>query len=297
MSRSAITVLLLTALGPMAWGTTYLVTTELLPSGRPLFVALCRALPIGLLILMLTRQLPNGRWWWRAFVLGSLNIGMFFPLLFVAAYRLPGGVAATIGAVQPLLVALLSWVLLSEAMSKLRFLAAGLGVAGVALLVLKPEARFDQFGILAALVATGLMAIGTVLGKRWGRPVPLMSFTAWQLVAGGILLLPIAFLVEGLPPALNMMNMIGLLYLGVVNTGMAYACWFFGMQRLRATELSFLALLSPLVATCLGWLILNQQFTSLQILGIGLLLTGILVGQMRWQARAQEAKRKITIQP
>lgn len=89
------------ALAPAAWGTTYLVTTELLPEGRPLLLAALRALPAGLLLLLIGRKLPKGRWWGRAAVLGMLNIGLFFPLTFVGAYRLPGGVAATIGAIQP----------------------------------------------------------------------------------------------------------------------------------------------------------------------------------------------------
>ncbi|OEV13552.1 ABC transporter permease, partial [Streptomyces nanshensis] len=87
----------LTALAPASWGTTYVVTTELLPPGHPLFAGLLRALPAGLLALALTRVLPRGHWWWKAVVLGTLNIGAL-PLLFVAAERLPGGVAATLGA-------------------------------------------------------------------------------------------------------------------------------------------------------------------------------------------------------
>ena len=105
--RSATTVALtaLTALAPASWGTTYVVTTELLPPGHPLFAGLMRALPAGLLALAVTRVLPRGDWWWKAAVLGVLNIGALYPLLFVAAERLPGGVAATLGAIQPLLVA------------------------------------------------------------------------------------------------------------------------------------------------------------------------------------------------
>lgn len=96
------------ALAPVAWGTTYLVATELLPDGRPMLAAALRALPAGLVLLAVFRWLPEGRWWQRAFVLGTLNIGLFFALLFVAAYRLPGGVAATVGAVQSLMVSLLA---------------------------------------------------------------------------------------------------------------------------------------------------------------------------------------------
>ena len=74
----------------MAWGTTYLVTTEMLPPGRPLTAAVLRALPAGLLLLAVTRTLPPGSWWWRSAILGTLNIGAFFAFLFIAAYRLPG---------------------------------------------------------------------------------------------------------------------------------------------------------------------------------------------------------------
>ncbi|RQW97557.1 EamA family transporter, partial [Micromonospora globispora] len=104
----------LTAAAPTAWGTTYLVTSELLPADRPLWSGVLRALPAGLLLLAVTRHRPHGAWWWRAAVLGALNIGAFFPLLFYAAYRLPGGTAAVLGAAQPLLVAALSVVALGE---------------------------------------------------------------------------------------------------------------------------------------------------------------------------------------
>ena len=94
-----------TALTPAVWGTTYIVATEMLPAGRPLLAAAVRALPIGIAFMLTRRCLPVGMWWWRATVLGMLNIGAFFALLFVAAFRLPGGVAATAGALQPLVAA------------------------------------------------------------------------------------------------------------------------------------------------------------------------------------------------
>src|SRR5439155_8256978 len=95
LSNRRSTILLTTAIAPMLWGTTYVVTTELLPPHRPLLAALLRALPAGLLLVAITRVLPRGSWWWRSLVLGTLNIGAFNALLFVGAYRLPGGVAAT----------------------------------------------------------------------------------------------------------------------------------------------------------------------------------------------------------
>ena len=104
----------LTALAPAVWGTTYIVTTHGLPAGHPVFAALTRTLPAGGFALLAARQLPRGTWWWKSLILGALNMACFFPLLFVAAQRLPGGVAATLGAAQPIIVAGLAVVVLSE---------------------------------------------------------------------------------------------------------------------------------------------------------------------------------------
>src|SRR5690606_18278755 len=188
--------LLLTAVAPAIWGSTYLVTTEFLPDGYPLTVAMLRALPAGILLLVATRQLPQGIWWGRVAALGALNFSIFWWMLFVSAYRLPGGVAATVGAIQPLLVILLARLLLGSPVRPLSILAAIAGMGGVALLVLTPRAALDPVGIAAGLAGAASMAAGTVLSRRWQPPVSPLIFTAWQLSAGGLLLLPAALWLE-----------------------------------------------------------------------------------------------------
>jgi probable blue pigment (indigoidine) exporter len=251
--------LLVTAVAPAIWGTTYLITTEYLPPGRPLLAAVIRALPAGALLIALTRSLPRGIWWWRALVLGAFNIGAFFALLFVAAYRLPGGVAATLGALQPIMVSLLASRLLGERLSARTMGAAVAGVAGVGLLVLRADARIDGLGVAAAIGGTVVMAIGVVLAKLWSSPASLLATTGWQLAAGGLLLLPVAFVVEGPPPAaLTNANLAGYGYLATIGSALAWVLWFRGIRALSATVVTFLGLLSPLVATTLGWLALDQ---------------------------------------
>ncbi|MFN4169646.1 MAG: EamA family transporter, partial [Pannonibacter phragmitetus] len=83
--------LFLTALAPAIWGSSYIVITEMLPPDRPLTLALLRALPAALLLLLIVRQLPRGRWIFRVLVLGALNFSIFWTLMNVGAYRLPGG--------------------------------------------------------------------------------------------------------------------------------------------------------------------------------------------------------------
>ena len=278
---AAVHVLLVTAATPAVWGTTYAVTTELLPPGRPLLAAAVRALPAGLLLLAVTRRLPTGDWWWRSAVLGTLNIGAFFALLFVSAYRLPGGIAAVVGAAQPLLVAGLSVLLLADRVPVRTFLAGAAGAAGVALTVLTAEAALDPVGLLAGVAGTASMGVGVVLTKRWGRPAPLLTVTAWQLTAGGLLLLPLALLVEGAPPAMTATHVAGYAYLSLVGGALAYAVWFRGVERLPASSVSLLALLSPVVATALGWLALGERLTALQAVGMAVALGSVVAGQRR----------------
>ena len=271
--------IVITALAPMLWGTTYIAATEFLPSGHPLLVAALRSLPVGLLLTIAFRKLPHGIWWWRMMVLGGLNIGIFQALLFVAAYRLPGGVAATAGAIQPLLVVLFSWLILQKKPVKGSMLVAIAGFLGIGLLVLAPTAQLDALGIVAALAGAAAMGLGTVLVKHWRPPVSLPVFTAWQLTVGGALLLPIALVVEGPFATLTKTNLQGLLYLGLVSTGLAYVLWFRGIDKLSASAVSYLGLLSPVVATLLGFFWLHQTLTPIQLCAIAIIFASIVLGQ------------------
>lgn len=257
--------LLLTAIAPVIWGSTYIVTTAFLPGFSPMTVAMLRALPAGLLLLLIVRQLPAGIWWLRSFVLGALNIAIFLSMLFIAAYRLPGGVAATVLAVQPLIVVFLASVVLASPARPVSIYAALVGIAGVALLVLAPNAALDGVGVAAGLAGAVSMALGNVLTRKWQPPVSLLTFTAWQLTAGGLLLVPMVLLFEPPMPLPSAANLLGL--------------WFRGIARMQSAVVSLLLFLSPLTAVLLGWLFLNQTLTSPQIGGLVLVIGSIWLGQ------------------
>ncbi|WP_316760817.1 EamA family transporter [Streptomyces herbicida] len=280
MNRSAL--IALTALAPVSWGTTYAVTTEFLPPDRPLFTGLMRALPAGLLLLALARVLPRGAWWWKAAVLGALNIGAFFPLLFLSAYRLPGGMAAVVGSVGPLFVVGLSAPLLGQRPTARTLLTGVVAAFGVSLVVLRAAGALDPVGVLAALASTASMSTGTVLTKRWGRPdgVGPLALTGWQLTAGGLLIAPLALLVEGAPPALDGRAVGGYLYLAMANTAVAYWLWFRGIGRLTATQVTFLGPLSPLTAAVTGWAALGETLTPVQLAGMALAFGATAAGQL-----------------
>ncbi|MBB3286552.1 MULTISPECIES: EamA family transporter [Rhizobium] len=271
--------LLLTAIAPAIWGSTYLVTTQLLPVGYPLTVAMLRALPAGLLLLLIVRRLPHGVWWLKSLVLGALNFSIFWWLLFISAYRLPGGVAATVGAVQPLIVIVLARLLLGSPIRSLSIVAAIAGIGGVGLLILTPNATLDPIGIVAGIGGAFSMAAGTVLSRRWRPDVSPLTFTAWQLTAGGVLLLPVALLLEPPLPHLTGANILGFAYLGLIGAALTYILWFQGLSRLEPSMVSPLGFLSPTTAVILGWAVLGQQLSPMQIFGIVTVLASVWLSQ------------------
>ena len=273
---------LITALGPVIWGSTYIVTTELLPPDRPFTAALLRTLPAGLLLVLWCRRWPAwGDWtgWRRLVVLAALNIGVFQALLFVAAYRLPGGVAAVVGAIGPLVVMGLTWAMDHRRPPAVALAAGAFGVLGMAALLLSPGARWDMVGVAAALVGTLCMAAGTFWSRRWRSDLPVLAFTGWQLLAGGLMLAPVAWLVDPPLPVLTAVNVAGYVYLSVAGALLAYALWFRGIARLPSVAVSSLGLLSPVTAVLLGWALLGQSMRGISLVGMLVVLGSILAVQ------------------
>jgi probable blue pigment (indigoidine) exporter len=271
-----------TVLAPIAWGTTYVTVTELLPSGRPMFVAAMRVVPAGLVLLIVgtvtSRWRPRGAEWWRTAVLAGFNFAAFFPLLIVAVYRLPGGVAAAVGGLQPLLVSVMSWAVIRRRPSP-RELAVGVGAAlGVALVVMRPNAHVDMVGILAAVAANVSFSVGVVLTKRFPAPVHRLAATGWQLVLGGIVLLPLSLMVDGAPSSVSVRNLIGFTHLGLVGTALAFVLWFRGIERLPTAAPPLLGLAAPVTGAVLGWVVLGQSLSPVQLIGFVITIGAITYG-------------------
>ncbi|MDI3326678.1 EamA family transporter [Pontibacterium granulatum] len=282
MGYTTIYNMLLTALAPIIWGSTYIVTTELLPPDRPFTAALIRTLPAGLILILLTTRHMRQVNWWRISVLSALNIGVFQALLFIAAYRLPGGLAAVLGAIQPLLVMALVWLCDRHAPTPLAVFASVIGVIGMAALLLSPDSLLDPVGALAAIAGAACMAAGTYLSQRWKNDLPLMANTGWQLLIGGLMLLPVAMLVDPPLPELGIKQLLGYAYLTLIGAVLSYVLWFRGLRSLPPVAVSSLALLSPLSAAVLGWLLLGERLADIALLGFVTVLISVVLVQ--WSA-------------
>jgi len=270
---------LLAAVAPVTWGAAYFVTAHTLPASHPLWGSVLRALPAGLVLLALARRAPRGAWWWRSAVLGALNMSAFFVLVYVAAQRLPTSVASTVMAVSPFALALVAWPLLGQRPRAASLAGAGLGLTGVVAMLVTGGVAVDPLGVLAGATAMVMSSIGFVLATRWKDDVDVLTTTSWQLVAGGLLLVPAALVAEGGPPALDGRAWLGLAFLSLAATALAYLAWFTALRHLPASAVGLVGLLNPVTGVAIGLLLGGERLTALQVLGVAAVLAAVLVGQ------------------
>ncbi|ALG28444.1 ABC transporter permease [Glutamicibacter halophytocola] len=283
--------LALTAIAPVAWGSTYYVTREYLPGDAALWGGVFRALPAGLILLLICRRLPRGSWWWKSLVLGTLNIGAFFALVYAVAQLLPSSIAATTMAVSAGVLMLLAWPLLGERPKRWPLIGAALGFLGVAIMVFDGQSKISMLGILLSLTAMGISSVGFILAKKWSSGQPIVDTTAWQLVAGGLLLLPFAWLIQGPPPALDRQAVLGFGYLSVVATAIAFLAWFSGLRHLPSGTVGLLGLLNPVAGVILGTLLAAESLGIQSLGGMALVLSGVLLGLLANRAQPRTSPR------
>ena len=275
--------LVVTLLAPISWGTTYIVTTELLPGGQPLTVAALRVLPAGLLLIAVgtvrSRWRPRGRAEWRRHALIALfNFALFFPLLIAATYRMPGALVSAAGGLQPLFVATIAYLLFRRPASKRELLTGIAAAIGVALVVGIGTASFDLIGVLATVAATASFGLSVVLTKRFPAPPDRIAATGWQLGLSALVLVPAAIVTEGFPTISTGAAVLGHSYLSLIATGVAFIFWFSGIQRLPTHVPPLLGLATPLTGTAIGWAFLGEALNTVQIAGFFLTVGAISVG-------------------
>ena len=210
----------------------------------------------------------------------SSTSGAFFPLIFLAGYHLPGGLAATLTASAPIVVMLTAWALIAERPAVASVIGAvdrrgrrrRCSCCAVG-------CRPTRSGWLRRSGRSPCPASGYVLAKRWRPPVGMLTFAAWQLVAGGLVLVPVAALVEGAPPALDARAVGGYLYICVFGTALAFVAWFTGLRRMPAGAVSLVGLLNPVTGVLLGVALAGEAFGAAQAIGMVLVLGGVLLGQ------------------
>lgn len=186
---------------------------------------------------------------------------------------------------MPFWAVLFSWWLLKQRPSAKHWLALALGLAGL-LLVLQPWQGLGNLGSsLLALAAGCCWGLGAVLAKiMFVRHQPsILNLTVWQLFLGAVITLPLSWLVPQQPIQFGPTLYFGMAYMGLLASGLGWLMWLGVIQRVSTAVASMSSLGVPVLAMLLAWLLLNEQPSRLDLLGVACVLSGLIV--VNWPNR------------
>ncbi len=278
--------LLLAALA-LVWGGSFFFAEVALRELPPLSVTLFRvslALPVLYLVVRVKGiAIPRGLGIWGAYLgMGALNNAIPFSLIFWGQTQITSGLASILNGTTAMFGAVVAGLLLKdEPLTPQKLIGAGLGVLGVAV-VMGPSALISldprNLAQLAVLAAAFSYALASVWGKLFlaGQP-PIMN--ALGMVTGStVLMLPLAFYVDGVPRLdLSLPVWGALIGVAVLSTALAYLLYFEILRLAGSANLMLVTLLIPPVAVTLGGVFLEETLGTEALIGFVVIGLGLVV--------------------
>ncbi len=283
-------VLAAVAVTVLAWASAFIgiraVGTDVSPGALALGRLLVGTAVLALLSLGRGWVAPTRREWRLLAVCGIGWFAVYNVALNAAEQHLDAGTTAMLVNTGPVLIAVLAGVWLGEGFP--RWLVAGLAVAfgGVLLIgVATGGGGGDLTGVLLCLVAAVTYAVGVVAQKPVLRRLPPLQVTATACAIGAVCCLPWAgALVADLSTA-PASSVLGLVYLGVVPTALAFSTWAYALARTDAGRLGATTYLVPPLVVLMSWLLLDEVPAALAVVGGAVCLAGVALSRRRSRAR------------
>ena len=222
---------------------------------------------------------------------GVLMNSVYLGLSYLAISKgLPAGVMALIGALQPVLVAILAWSLVKEKTSLMGLLGMLIGISGL-LLVISPALHFElgEFGVhpltlILACVAILALSFGVTYQKMSIASADLISAMAIQNLAAWLVSMGFVWFLGERLFEVQLATLLLITWGVVVLSGAGLFLMVWLVRRLTAAKVSVLLLLAPPLAAIESYFIFNETLTSLQIVGFLVTIFGVYISQVKGKA-------------
>ncbi len=287
-------------LGPLLWGTAYATVSAYFADWSPFALAAWRALPAGLLLLIIKPSLPKMSEIPSLLLIGFINITLFFSLLFESAMHLPSALVG-VGLITLPVVGLVVMVVVHKMKpSVIQLLSAMILILCSSYLFLSSHAdiSFSSVGFLIAAMA--VLIGGSVVTKHVMKKIYWWKLLTWKLIFGGIILLPIAYWDLYLngnsyadPFTMTLPQWAALIWLVVGVTAISYCTYVFSLPRITTNELSFFCTFNPILAMVIGATVMGESFSSIQLGVMGIMILCNLLAQMYEKRHHQRTEQTV----
>jgi drug/metabolite transporter (DMT)-like permease len=272
----------------IVWGASFIATKVALQDVSPITVVWLR-FGMGVVILgiaVTTRKqfaFPKRNEWLYFALLGFLGIAFHQWLQSTALLTSRASTTAWIVATTPVFMALLGWLVLKEKLSWLQTGGIALATFGVLLVVSDGDPNtisFKQFGApgdILVLISSVNWAVFSALSRRGLKTHPATRMMFYVMTFGWLFSSVLFFSGPGLIeiPQLTFNGWMGVAFLGVFCSGLAYIAWYDALQALPTGQLGAFLYLEPPVAVIVAALILSESATWAALFGGGIILIGV----------------------
>ncbi|MDO3385296.1 DMT family transporter [Gilvimarinus sp. SDUM040013] len=272
----------------LIWSTTPLAIQWSNGSGS-FMAAVTMRMSIALLVAMLInvslgRALFDRPGVWKVYLAASLGIFPGMPLVYWSAQFIPSGAMAIVFAFSPFVTGFFSWWLLGETAFTARRLAALIAaVAGLALvfsgqLSVAPNSWPGVVGMLAACT---IFSASSVWLKRLNTPVDAFNQTVGALLFAlpGLLLL---WALIGGQWHYSIKSFSAIVYLSLGGSLLGFTLFFFVLARMKATAVSLITLIAPVLSLLLGVLVAQEELPASSIVGAGVIIGALIIYLDLW---------------
>nr|WP_287413261.1 EamA family transporter [Pseudodesulfovibrio sp.] len=212
------------------------------------------------------------------FGFGFICVTLFYGSYQLAIRDVGIGLAAVLLYTAPAWVALLSWLVLKEAMTKTKMTCVVMTILGVSCISLGPQLlngaafNLNLFGLIAGLVSGLTYALYYIFGKKFLYRYPTPTIFVYALPFGALLLLPFVNFADKSPQAWML-----LAGLALVTSYGAFSVYYEGLKRLDATHASVIATFEPVVAAIFAYTLFGEQFSIFGYIGSSLILVAVFL--------------------
>ena len=288
MSKSKLFPYIEASFAAIVWGASFIATKVALEDISPITIVWMR-FAMGVIILglavVLRKQfsLPNKNEWGYFSLLGFLGITFHQWLQSNGLKTSEAGTTAWIVATTPVFMALLGWLILKEPLNSIKTFGIVLAFVGVLLVVSDGNlasisiGKFGAPGDILILISSVNWAIFSALSRR-GLKTYSASLMIFYVMLLGWLFSSVLFVGGGNyieVEALSVNGWLGVTFLGVFCSGLAYIAWYDALQALSTVETGVFLYIEPLIAMVVAFFILGEPITVASLIGGGVILFGV----------------------
>jgi drug/metabolite transporter (DMT)-like permease len=268
----------------VAWASAFVVIRSVAYDFSPGGLSLGRLVigSLALTAMMAGRRLVpmTGREWALVGLIGVAWFGIYNLALNAGERRVDAGTAAMLIQLAPILIGVLAGLLLGEGFPRRLVIGGLVAFAGTLIIGISTSTgRADLAGVLLVLLSATVYAVAMVAQKVVLRRIPGLQVTWLACVIGAVVCLPFAGSLLGDMGEAGLVPILGVVYLGLIPTALAFSTWAYALSRSSAGKLGVTTFAVPPIAIGLGWLFLDEVPALLAVVGGVLSLVGVAVAR------------------